>query len=434
MYKRGINIWAGILASAIIISMSGCKDKSGFTIVEQESIEVREELVLYSPTARGNEIRDGGVMNPMQEAIAEFEIAHPEIMIAYKSYTPQDYKEKSYDDVAMDRIRSHMGDDLYILNPDAAYEMAQEGYLVDLSDLDTVQYLTDAALNQCTVDGKVISVPQVIVCYGVFVNQDILDQYDLALPDTKEEFLHCCQVLKENGVMPIAGNRWWMETFVLTQGFSSLYIEAGREEKIAAINSGETPISHYMRPGFDFLNELIEKEYFDVDYAKTAEAGDEKDMFLNGEVAFVVHYDTAINNASYGAADFNLAMIGFPTDEYGQVNLMNAAQRICINRETKHLDTAKKFAEKMTSREVVYNMLKNSGGFPVRTDIDYERAEILNIVGSNVDSGRVIPGSNPEIKLEQWGTTCVMVQELFSGKSVDEIMVEFDALQRKLIQ
>lgn len=433
MIKRVRCYIAVILVVSIVIGQTaGCGKKDNAYIIEQSRETVKEELVFYSSTAKGNEVQEGGIMHSMQMAIDEFERAHPEIRISYKSYTPMNAQEKSYDDAVCDRVRNNMGDDLYIMNPDVAYEMYREGYLADLSDLSAVPYLTNEALSQCTIDGNVISVPMTMICYGLFVNQDLLDKYGLELPKTKQDFLHCCEVLKKNGIMPMAANRWWMETFVLTQGLASLYIEDGREEKIAALNSGETPISQYMRPGFEFLQEMMDMGYFDVDFAKNAEAGDEKEQFLNQEAAFVVHYDTAIQDQVYGTHEFRMAFIGFPTDEYGQVNLFNAAQRICISNKTTNLEMAKEFADQMVSQKVTADLLKNSGGFSPRKDAVFERPEILAIAYENVDAGRTMPGSNPEIDLEQWGTTCVMVQELYKGRSVDEIMAEFDARQMEL--
>lgn len=62
--------------------------------------------------------------------------------------------------------------------------------------------------------------------------------------------------------------------------------------------NGQKPGKRYSEPSFEFLKEMINKEYFDVDFASKAEAGDEKDLFLEGQ----------------------MAVIGFPTDEYGQMN------------------------------------------------------------------------------------------------------------------
>lgn len=435
MNNRIRRITAAALSIGMVMGLiTGCKKENKAYVVEELEKETKEEIVFYSSTAKGNEVREGGIMHSMQMAMDEFERTHPDVRISYKSYTPKDTTEKSYDDVVRDRIRHGMGDDLYIMNPDVAYDMYQEGYLADLSDMEVVKYLTKDALSQCTIDGKVISVPMTMLCYGLFVNQDLLDSVGLELPETKQDFLHCCEVLKENGIMPMAANRAWMETFVLTQGFASLYIEDGREEKIAALNSGETPISQYMRPGFEFLQELIDKEYFDLEFAKAALAGDEKEKFLNQEVAFVVHYDTAIQDQVYGTHSFNMAFIGFPTDEYGQVHLFNAAQRLCIVKDAKNIELVKAFVEQLTAKEVGADLIKNSGSFSPRSDIVSDHPDILDTAYENVKAGRSMPGTNPEIRLEQWGTTFSKVRELYDGKSVDEIMAGFDALQMEQIK
>ena len=104
MNKKTKCALTGLLTMGMLLGMSGCGTKTDFNIVEQGSVEKQEELVLYSPTARGNEVQEGGVMDPMQLAIDEFEESHPGLVVSYKSYTPQDYQEKSYDDVVRDRL------------------------------------------------------------------------------------------------------------------------------------------------------------------------------------------------------------------------------------------------------------------------------------------------------------------------------------------
>ena len=56
------------------------------------------------------------------------------------------------------------------------------------------------------------------MAYGLFINKDMFDRYELELPETPEEFLECCRVLKENGIeTPVGANRWWLECFVIAQ-------------------------------------------------------------------------------------------------------------------------------------------------------------------------------------------------------------------------
>ena len=117
--------------------------------------------------------------------------------------------------------------------------LGEEGMLADLSDLDAVKNLREVVKTANTVDGKLVAIPQEIVAYGLFINQDLFDRYDLEHPQTPEEFLECCRVFQENGYeTPVGANRWWLETFVLSQGFADLYNGGNTEAEIKAINSG----------------------------------------------------------------------------------------------------------------------------------------------------------------------------------------------------
>ena len=60
------------------------------------------------------------------------------ITVDYRTYTAENYKEKTYDDVALDRVRHHM-DDLYLLNPDTIQILGMEGALLDLSELENTK-------------------------------------------------------------------------------------------------------------------------------------------------------------------------------------------------------------------------------------------------------------------------------------------------------
>ena len=144
-----------------------------------------------------------------------------------------------------------------------------------------------------TVDGKLIAIPQEVVAYGLFVNKDMFDQYQLSLPETPEKFLKCCQTFKENGVeTPIGANRWWLETFVFAQAYADLYNGGNTEAEITALNSGEARYSDYMRPGFEFLQTLIDEGYIDAEKALVSEAIEaERPDFLAGKTSYDADWD-----------------------------------------------------------------------------------------------------------------------------------------------
>ena len=145
---------------------------------------------------------------------------------------------------------------------------------------------------------------------------DLFDQYQLELPETPEEFLECCRVFKENGIeTPVGANRWWLETFVFAQAYADLYNGGNVEAEIAALNSGEARYSDYMRSGFQFLQELIDRGYIDAEKALVSEAIEaEGPDFLAGKTPIVMAYWGAANTeTAYGKTDFTMQVIGFPS-------------------------------------------------------------------------------------------------------------------------
>ena len=175
------------------------------------------------------------------------------VRVAYRTYTAENYQDKTYDDVTLDRVRNNM-DDLYLLNPDTIQILGAEGRLVDLSVLASAENLREVVKTANTVNGKLVAIPQEVVAHGLFVNKDMFDQYDLELPETPEDLLECCRVFQENGIeTPIGANRWWLENFVFAQAYADLYNGGNTEAEIEALNSGESKYSDYMPVSYTHL-------------------------------------------------------------------------------------------------------------------------------------------------------------------------------------
>ena len=203
--------WTAACLAALAVLLAACANQGDDVknlIPERE----REERVvnLFSPMEKTDPDAENIARTASDLTVAMAEDAMG-INVAYKTYTAEDHRDKTYDDVALDRARSNM-DDLYLLNPDTILTLGAEGKLMDLSGLDSAKNLREIIWTANTVDGKLVAIPQEVVAYGLFVNKDLFDQYGLALPETPEEFLDCCRVFKENGIeTPVGANRWWRE-------------------------------------------------------------------------------------------------------------------------------------------------------------------------------------------------------------------------------
>ena len=180
------------LAGSLFLSLLGCgagKRQDGNLADNEE----KERLVvnLFGPMEKSKPDLKNVARNAFDQTIAMAE-ERLGLTVEYRTYTAENYQEKTYDDVTLERVRNHM-DDLYLLNPDTIQVLGSEGSLADLSDLACAKNLRDVVKTANTVDGKLVAIPQEVVAHGLFINKDLFDKYQLKVPDTPEEFMECCR-------------------------------------------------------------------------------------------------------------------------------------------------------------------------------------------------------------------------------------------------
>ena len=306
--RRIIGTAAACLAGAVLAALTACgaQENGGMNLIGAGEENARS-VVLFSPMEK----TDPNAENAARSATDKTVLMAEELLgveVKYTTYTAENYQERTYDQVAIDRIRSDM-DDIYLLNPDVILAMGEEGRLVDLSGLESAENLREVVKTANVVDGKLVAIPQEVVAYGLFLNRDMFDRYGIRLPETPEDFLECCRIFQENGIeTPVGANRWWLETFVFAQAYADLYNGENTEAEIAALNSGERKYSDYMRPGFEFLQELIRQGYIDPEEALVREAieGEGADFLAQKTPIVMAYWGAANTETAYGAPDFKI--------------------------------------------------------------------------------------------------------------------------------
>ena len=423
---------AGFLAVLAALSLTACGGhESDINLLPQDEGEERV-VNLFSPMEKTNPNAENvaRTASDLTVVMAEEQLG---VTMVYRTYTAESYQDKTYDEAILDRARNNM-DDLYLLNPDVILTLGAEGKLMDLSGLDSAKNLRDIIRVANTVDGKLVAIPQEVVAYGLFLNVDLFNQYGLALPETPEEFLECCRVFQENGIeTPIGANRWWLETFVFAQAYADLYNGGNTEAEIAALNSGEAKYSDYMRPGFEFLQTLIDCGYIDAEKALVSEAIEaEGPDFLAGKTPVVMAYWGAANSeTSYGKTDFEMQVIGFPTDR-GQMPVMPMTG-LAVGAEAEHREDAAKVLDIMTSDEALRIYSETNRVISPSKNVKVDCVPALRPLNQRIEEGVYVLGSNASMRVEQWGNTCQIVRQLLGGATVDECMAAFDELQAETL-
>ncbi len=426
-------ISAFCLAGMMALTMAACRGtgESGKNVIISE--EDHETVVnLFGPMEKSNPDASNIARTAFDKTIgiAEERLG---ITVDYRTYTAENYEEKTYDDVTLDRVRNNM-DDLYLLNPDTIQILGSEGALLDLSELESAGNIREVVRTANTVDGKLVAIPQEVVAHGLFVNKDMFDEYGLALPETPEDLLECCRVFKEHGIeTPIGANRWWLESFVFAIGYADLYNGGHTEEEIEALNKGEKKYSDYMRPGFEFLKELMDRGYIDAETACTYEAieGEGPDFLAQKTPIVMAYWGAANADTAYGKPDFELRVIGFPSSR-GQMPVVSmTGYGICANAE--HLEEAKQVLNTILSDEALRIYAETNKVISPSRHVEVECIPALKPLNDKIKENVYVLGSNAGMKVEQWGNTCLIVRDLMTGATVDACMEKFDRLQEEAL-
>ncbi len=429
MRKRAV---VPVLMGVTLFALAACGQKeTGNRNLVSGREEERETVYMFGPMEKS---RPDAKNTARSAADITFMRAEDELnlTVEYRIYTAEDYQEKTYDEVLLDRARHYM-DDLYLMNPDSIRILGEEGKLADLSDLESAQNLREVVKTANTINGKLVAIPQEVVVYGLFVNKNMFDQYGLSLPEKPEDLMECCRVFKENGIeTPIGANRWWLETIVLAQAYADLYNGGDTEAKIQALNDKEARYSDYMRPGFEYLKEMIDKGYIDARAAYTYEAieGEGADFLAQKTPIVMAYWGAANSDTAYGNPDFNMQVIGFPS-EYGPMPVVPITG-YGISAGAEHPENARKVLDVITSDEALklYSDINHVISPSVNVQVDC--IDALKPLNDRINEGVYVLGANAGMELEQWGNTCLIVRELLNGASVDECMAEFDRLQDEL--
>lgn len=427
--KNAKKLLALSLIGVMMVTVAACTQQEDSTENLVSDRENNTKMVnLFGPMERTDPDADNIARTAFDITVSAAE-KKTGITVEYRTYTAENYKEKTYDDVTLDRARNNM-DDLYLLNPDTIQVLGNEGKLADLSELDSAKNLRDVVKIANTVNGKLVAIPQEVVVHGLFVNKDMFDKYNLKLPVTPEELLECCRVFKKNGIeTPIGANRWWLECFVLAQAYADMYNGGHTDEEIAQLNSGEKKLRDYMRPGFEYLQKLIDLGYIDAKKAYTYEAIDgEGPDFIAQKTPIVMAYWGAANaETAYGKVDFNLQVIGFPS-HLGQMPVISMTG-YGIHADADNLKNAKEVLDIILSDEQLKIYTETNKVISPSKNVEVDCIDALVPLKEKVNEGTYVLGSNAGMKVEQWGNICNIVRDLLKGSSVEECMKKFDKLQ-----
>ena len=126
-----------------------------------------------------------------------------------------------------------------------------------------------------------------------------------------------------------------------------------------------------------------------------------------------------------------MQVIGFPT-HLGQMPVISMTGfGVGINAE--HSEDAMAVLDVITSDEALQIYAEINRVISPSENVKVDCVPALKPLNDRIEENVYVLGSNANMKLEQWGNTCLIVRQLLAGATVDECMAEFDRLQAETL-
>ncbi|HIW77640.1 MAG TPA: extracellular solute-binding protein [Candidatus Bilophila faecipullorum] len=359
----------------------------------------------------------------IETLISDFMARNPSVTVLYESIKGRDYFP-----VLLKRIATGNGDDVFMVDHDSLLTLSRQGCLKDLSGLPEIRTYSNLALSQMREpDGAVYFLPMSISAFGLYCNLDLLNKYNVSIPRTYQDFLEACRVFSDAGITPVvANNDISLKTLVLARGLYDLYEGEDTAQRLAALNSGQTRLSAYLKPGFELLKHLCDRGYIDPEKTlRTTKTKDDLVEFARGESPFMLTGVWASVRMEK-MVEFPYKVVPYPVREDGPVLVINIDIRLALNAHAKEPEEALRFLRHMVTPSAIAAYNLSQASFSPLQETPPLPDDAVRDIGEHLRKGRIMLGADGHLDFPIWEITRVASRMLVEGASVEEAMRYLD--------
>ncbi len=310
-----------------------------------------------------------------EQAIADFEEAHPEINFTWEAIQNQDYKTKLKAAMAA----NEMPDIFYTWGGGFLKEYVDAGrvYSLDEAYAEYASQLPENMLVNHTFDGKLYASPNTFNIVSMFANMNLLKEAGFdSVPATYDELIKCCDALVAKGIIPFGCSG--KETWCVTEYLESIIEKSVGAKQLSAMYNGETSWNNPdLIEAVAIFQEMINKEYFDPEGIALSD-NEIKENYKAGKYAFYI-------NGSWNCADFLQAGMGDVVEmaEFPVINPDNSKlgeliggpnDSLAVSASSPNAALAAKCALEL-SRSICHYGYLDGNGLPSWTP-DYDTSEL----------------------------------------------------------
>jgi len=205
------------------------------------------------------------------------------VKIDFRPFVPTEYDAK-----VMLALQGGTGPDIFYsrrLPGGRTQALIDAGFIEPLDGKIKFTYFTSNTLKYIRSGGKTYGVPFALQVVGIFYNKDIYDKFGLKEPETWDELINNCEILKKNGVTPffIPGKEAW----TLAMQHAMCGVSVLGPEWIRDLTNGKT---NFLDPKFIDLNKRLNdlKKYYQDGFLANSTT-DQDSAFAFGQAAMVFY-------------------------------------------------------------------------------------------------------------------------------------------------
>ena len=430
MSKKGGKIYLALIALALCTLLAACQADQQQQLVLVERPETETVIHLFSSS---------GVFSASNQAKYWSEHFMEETGIqAVIDYEESWYYAQDGQDgrsILRKRIASSHPDDMYIINAEDMLDFARSGYLLDMTDFDFVDNLSDTARQMSTIDGRVYCLPLSYAGFGLYWNVDLLHQYQLEVPQSYSELIDVWDTLQAAGITPYVGNKGYGLTVpAMCLSLAEVYQSPQRDQLLQELASGETPLSTYARQGFAFIQLMCDKGYLDPQQtlATIPLSEEEIKLFQSGQAACVCALMGTEPYRDPQNTGFAVQMTGWPVLADGAISVVGTHQKLCANPASQHPEIVKAFIEMAGSAEALLKCTDDGKVSSGRVNDPAKYWPTERIFDELIQSEGQIPNTDMNLKLNLWEHIRDVSRLIVSGEAtVDEACRLLDQRQQQ---
>lgn len=327
----------------------------------------------------------------LDSLIAAFNQQYPNVKVSYEIKNDNDYisivKTAFQAGTGPDMLWTHGTKDT--LMPD----LVANGALMDLSDVVDFSFCQGSAMDICTIDEGIYSIPWLTLdtrtCY---YNKDLFEEHGWEVPSTLGELEKLCQEIKDT-----------TDIIPLSQALSAWYLEFLYEPMLAAYDPeysaqlADYSVSVTAEPAREALQKLV--DWADAGYFGDNWTGVQTEDamvlgFASGTSAMMItgSWDNSLIMDNNPELNFGAVNIG--NDESGAVGLIGAySSGFSLNKNSKNPEAAIAFANFCASKEAQQIWIQQSEAVSGSPEIE----------STNEIAKEMVDTSNGEV-YEAWQT------------------------------